>query len=198
VKVGGSLYDHPRLGPGLRAFVGSLAPSPVLLVPGGGAFAEVVRKLDAVHGLGEEAAHWLALRSMAVGGEFLRRITNPSPNPLPEAERGPSPPSLAGKGDGGLGHVHVLDSFEFEPLPHSWSVTSDSIAARAAVVSGAERLILLKSVDIPAGMAWDEAVGKGWVDPHFPRVVAEARFPIEAINFRRRLDDFAPPSTRVL
>ena len=29
VKVGGSLYDHPRLGPGLRACLDSLAPEAV-------------------------------------------------------------------------------------------------------------------------------------------------------------------------
>ena len=44
VKVGGSLFDHPNLGFGLRAFLRSLTPSRVLLVPGGGAVAEAVRQ----------------------------------------------------------------------------------------------------------------------------------------------------------
>ncbi|HEY1188734.1 MAG TPA: hypothetical protein VGE74_13855, partial [Gemmata sp.] len=57
VKVGGSLYDSPALGPALRAFVASLAPAEVLLVPGGGAAADAVRALDRTHALGEEAAH---------------------------------------------------------------------------------------------------------------------------------------------
>ena len=42
VKVGGSLFDHPRLASGLRAYLHSLAPQEVLLVPGGGPFAEAV------------------------------------------------------------------------------------------------------------------------------------------------------------
>src|SRR5262249_46902670 len=133
VKVGGSLYDHPRLGPGLRAFLETL-PGPVLLVPGGGPFADAVRQLDAVHRLGEEAAHWLALRSLDAAAEFLKRL------PLPFGSR-----------------LNVLDAFAFAveddsrpgALPHSWAVTSDSIAARAAVVYRADRLILLKSIDIP-------------------------------------------------
>src|SRR5689334_11330827 len=75
VKVGGSLFDHPALGPGLRDFLQTLAPREVLLVPGGGPVADAVRKLDRTHELGEEAAHWLALRSLGVTAELLRSLT---------------------------------------------------------------------------------------------------------------------------
>src|SRR5439155_895308 len=85
VKVGGSLFDHPNLGPALREFVESLAPAEVLLVPGGGPVADAVRELDRVHGLGEEAAHWLALRALGVTRELLRRLIEephpPTPSP---------------------------------------------------------------------------------------------------------------------
>ena len=172
VKVGGSLFDHPRLGPGLRAYLDSL-DSPVLLVAGGGDFADAVRKLDAIHHLGEEQAHWLALRSMDLSAAVLRSFA------LRSASR-----------------LNVLDAFAFAvedesrpgALPHSWAVTSDSIAARAAVVFGASRLVLLKSIDLPPGTPWEVAAANGWVDPHFPAVVAGAPFSIEVVNFRRRLD----------
>jgi aspartokinase-like uncharacterized kinase len=172
VKVGGSLFDHPRLGPGLRAYLDTLA-APVLLVPGGGPVADAVRQLDAVHRLGEEAAHWLALRSLDVAAELLRHLA------LPFGSR-----------------LTVLDCHAFATedesrpgaLPHSWAVTTDSIAARAAVVFGASRLILLKSIDIPPGTPWDEVAARGWVDPHFPKVVAAHDLRVEAVNFRRWLD----------
>jgi len=80
------------------------------------------------------------------------------------------------------------DESRLGPLPHSWAVTSDSIAARAAVVHGAERLVLLKSVDVPPGTSWEAAAARGWVDPHFPHVVVGAPFPVEVVNFRRVLD----------
>jgi 5-(aminomethyl)-3-furanmethanol phosphate kinase len=67
-------------------------------------------------------------------------------------------------------------------------VTSDSIAARAAVVYEAERLVLLKSVDVPAGTTWEVAAERGWVDRHFPQVVAELACPVEVVNFRRVLE----------
>ncbi|MCE9561118.1 MAG: uridylate kinase [Planctomycetes bacterium] len=171
VKVGGSLFDHPRFVPALRGYLDSLAPADVLLVPGGGEVVDAVRKLDAIHGLGEEASHWLAIRGMDLTGEFLRHT-------LPCGSR-----------------LRILDCFAFAKddatLPHSWEVTSDSIAARVAIVHGAERLVLLKSVDVPAGMSWDEAAEREWVDPHFPRIVAGATFMIEVVNFRRALDAVA-------
>ena len=164
VKVGGSLFDHPRLGPGLRAYLDSLAPAEVVLVPGGGDIVEAVRKLDRIHGLGEESSHELALRAMEITGEFLERLL------------GDASPRITIRG------------LDLGALPHSWDVTADSIAARVAVVRGAERLVLLKSVDVPAGTPWEEATARGWVDPHFPRVVADAAFPVEVVNFRRVLD----------
>jgi len=172
VKVGGSLFDHPRLGPGLREYLDSLAPAEVLLVPGGGEVAEAVRKLDRVHGLGEEVSHGLALWALGVSSEFLYHSV------------------ACGS------RVSVLNCYEFAredesrpgKLPHSWDVTSDSIAARAAVVLEAERLVLLKSVDIPPGTPWAAAAERGWVDHHFPQVVAGAAFVIEVVNFRRVLD----------
>ncbi len=174
VKVGGSLFDHPRLVPGLLAYLDALAPSEVLLVPGGGDVVDAVRKLDAIHALGEEASHWLALRGMDVTGEFLRHA-------LRSASR-----------------VRVLDCLAFthadDLLPHSWDVTSDSIAARVAVIHTAERLVLLKSVDVPAETSWETAAEDGWVDPYFPQVVAEAAFPIQVVNFRRVLDEVVIPA----
>ncbi len=180
VKVGGSLFDSPTLGEALRAFVESLAPAEVLLVPGGGPVADAVRELDRTHGLGEEAAHWLALRALGVTKAFLelvaKRPTPPSPFPL-------------GRG------VGVLDPFTFAledearpgSLPHTWSVTTDSIAARVAVVFRAERLVLLKSVDITPGTPWEEAAAFGWVDTHFPQIAATLACPVEVVNFRLRL-----------
>jgi aspartokinase-like uncharacterized kinase len=186
IKVGGSLYDHPHLIPGLLLWMNfpTMDGWPYLLVPGGGTAADAVRAWDRVHQLGEDTAHWLALRAMSLtAGMFHRKlasvvVSHPLENPLLIG------PPLA---------VRVLDAFAFcqadDALPHSWDVTSDSIAARAATVARAERLILLKAIDIPPGTDWETATANGWVDPYFPTAVAGASFPIEAVNFRRWLDE---------
>ena len=175
VKVGGSLYDHPHLGPGLRRFLGELPADKVLVVAGGGPFADAVRELDRVHRLGESASHHLALRVLASAAGFLAHLVGetlrvrflPAEQFLSEREQ--------------RGH----------PVPHTWAVTTDSIAALAAKVANA-RLILLKSLDIPPGTPWPEAAARGWVDDYFPSAVADAAFPIEAVNFRRWLDERFP------
>jgi aspartokinase-like uncharacterized kinase len=176
VKVGGSLFDWPGLGPALRAFVAALAPARVLLVPGGGDFADAVRKLHPVHGLTEDQSHWLALESLWASAGLLRAF-------IPGAEYDAHPAVRIRV------PVTVLDAHMFcrcaaPDLPHSWEVTSDSIAARAAAVWGADRLVLLKSIDVPPGTPWDEAAARGWVDPYFPRALAGFAGTAEAVNLR--------------
>ncbi len=167
VKLGGSLYDHPSLRVGLNRWLESI-PSPVLLVAGGGAFADSVRALDRLHDIGAEAAHRVAIRSMAIAAELLK--------------------SLIQKED-----LIQFDVFNFcledDQLPHSWDVTSDSIALRIAIVKGAEKLILLKSQDRPAG-TWELLAELGYVDRHFPILAQTTDVPIEVMNFRRYLDAY--------
>lgn len=177
VKVGGSLYDWPGLGPALRAFVAALHPAPVLLVPGGGDFADAVRKLHAVHGFTEEQSHWLALESLWAPAGFLQRLLDI--NDL----------QVAFPAAGSWGRIVVLDAHGFchfgaPDLPHSWEVTTDSIAARAAVVWQADRLILLKSIDVPPDVPWDDAAARGWVDGYFTRALAGFTGRVEAVNLR--------------
>ena len=50
---------------------------------------------------------------------------------------------------------------------------------------GARRLILLKSVTVPAALSWEEAARQGVVDPYFPRVLRDApQLEVRVVNFR--------------
>ncbi len=183
VKVGGSLFDLPDLSERLRRFLAGVGTSAVLLVPGGGITADAVRQLDRVHGLGEEASHWLALRAMSVNAHFLARL-------LPETEVIGGWQACPPLWD--AGRVPILDAYEFaradegEPgcLPHRWDVTSDSVAARAAVVGGARWLVLLKSVTLPERVDWNEAGERGWVDAFFANALCGTSLEVRAVNLR--------------
>lgn len=173
-KVGGSLFDLPDVRERVRRWLVTVNES-VLLVPGGGTGADVIRRLDRVHGIGEEQAHWLALRVLTVNAHFLAALLD-----APVVSAPSHPPPLA-----------VLDPHAFclgdercaVALPHSWQVTSDSIAARVAERSSA-RLVLLKSIDLPAGISWETAARGGFVDDMFAGVVARAGLPVEWVNLR--------------
>jgi len=159
-KVGGSLFDWPGLGPALNAWIEAQS-QPVLLFPGGGKFVEVLREFDAIHGLGEEASHWLALTALTLAAEFISKITDND----------------------------VVDPYPFFrelswSIPHSWNVTSDSLALRLAQEEKASELVLLKSIDVPANAPWAEAAVRGWVDVYFPELVASAGVPVRIVNLR--------------
>ena len=74
VKVGGSLLNLPDLRARLGAFLATLPLASVVLLPGGGRAADVVRDLDHCHELGDERAHWLALAALGLNAHFLEAI----------------------------------------------------------------------------------------------------------------------------
>ncbi len=188
VKVGGSLYDVPDLGPRLRAGLARLESSAVLLVPGGGPTADVIRRLDQQHRLGEEASHWLALQALSLNAAFLARLF-----PFPVISQ---PEHLDGPG--------ILDPFQFVQedegrpgsLPHCWEVTSDAVAVRAAAVFHARRLLLLKAVTIPPSLSWEAASREGYVDAYFPTALQSAPgLEVRAVNFKS--GEWLSPGTAV-
>jgi aspartokinase-like uncharacterized kinase len=138
VKVGGGLLRAEGLD-GLRrgcAEVVAMAQRrPVLVVPGGGPFADAVRAVDAEVGLADDVAHVLALRAMDQLGVLLHGL-------LPAAE-----PLSGLVAPDALGLLLVSPAFEDRPeVPRSWAVTSDSLAVLAAATIGAPEAVLLKPV----------------------------------------------------
>ena len=195
IKVGGSLFDEPELIPTLHRFLASFRFP--ILVPGGGPPADLIRNVDKTHGLGAESAHWLAIRAMKLNGRWLGTLLNGSKEQQKSTgpRCGEMPHDLAAcQQELNAGHVPVIDAWAFcradegqaGALPHDWSVTSDSIAARVAERFRAEDLWLLKSADATPGMTLREAALQGLVDSTVP-VIA-----------RRRLAAGAPLCVRVL
>ena len=175
VKVGGSLFDHPELAATLAVWLKIQAETKILLVAGGGRFADAVREMDRIHKLGEDASHWAALASLAAPAAVLKAILMPY-NLTKSLEF--------------IDCLAFARSDDDNPLslPHSWRVTTDSLAARIAMVHGCQRLVLLKSINITEGTSWEVAAKSGWVDEYFPTIAKCATFPIETVNFRARLD----------
>jgi aspartokinase-like uncharacterized kinase len=139
VKIGGGLLRARGLA-GLRTACDDVAAQareqPVLVVPGGGPFADAVRAVDRDGELGDRLAHRLALAAMDQLGTVLAEL-------LPGAE-----PIADLRAPAGLGLLLAASAFTDRPeVPETWAVTSDSLAVLAAGAIGADQTILLKPVD---------------------------------------------------
>ncbi len=125
VKVGGSLYNRiPDLVPILIA-----SKRPLLIIPGGGPFADLVRQVQ----VNNDAAHWMAVAAMEQYGWFISSFG------ILTTDKISVPPTTS-----------VLLPYRYfrltDVLPHTWDVTSDTIAGSVAAALHVD-LVLLKSVD---------------------------------------------------
>ena len=140
VKIGGGLLEHEGcLDAVLNAVAGIARGEPLLVVPGGGPFADAVREQDARSQLSGDAAHWMAVLAM---DQYAHLIVSRLPNGVLVSDAEET--AVAHR----AGQIPVLAPFSWlrraDPLPHSWQVTSDSIAAWIAGAIGARRLVLVK------------------------------------------------------
>jgi probable H4MPT-linked C1 transfer pathway protein len=183
VKVGGSLFDVPDLGGKLSRWLKALPTRRVLLIPGGGAAVDTLRRLQPLQSLSDQSAHELALEGMGYQARLLARL-------LPESViirglkdtdwawcSGRWPILLLGQPE------YALEFPSLGELPASWAATSDSIAAVIAIDLRADKLILLKSRGARPGMNWEEHAADGLVDEWFPKLAGNIAA-IEAIDFR--------------
>jgi len=142
LKVGGSL----NRGAGLAALCREIARLSknfrLLIVPGGGEFADRVREAYRRYNLDETAAHCMALLAMDQYGYLLGSLIEGSSltADLLSACRA----SESGRAAVLLPSALIIRT---DSLPHSWQVTSDAIAAWVAREAQSSRLILLKDVD---------------------------------------------------
>jgi aspartokinase-like uncharacterized kinase len=161
LKVGGSLSHRPRALRRLMTSLEALArrPRTLVIVPGGGRFADAVRRADRRFGLGPSSAHWMAILAMDQLALMMCDLAR-------SAALVRNPREIR------AGRLNVLAPsawlIETDPLPHSWDVTSDSIAAWVARALDARRLILVKSADTPARTLTAGQLGD-LVDPYFAR-----------------------------
>jgi aspartokinase-like uncharacterized kinase len=174
IKVGGSLGRSPAL-PALLSRVAALARRRrLLIVPGGGVFADTVLDEMRRHRLDEATAHRMALLAMDQFGLVLEALC-PGSKAVADLR--------AARRLAADGRVPILlparlleDEAELE---RSFRLTSDSIAALLAGRIGAARLILLKSVDGPGrpitGRREAGLLGRrGLVDPLFAAFLPRA------------------------
>jgi aspartokinase-like uncharacterized kinase len=189
VKLGGShaFSEH------LAGWVAAIADCAghVVVVPGGGPFADAVRDAQPKIGFGDDAAHHMALLAMEQYGCALASLNGTfvladSPAAIRQALAAtqvpvwmPSRMALA------------------EDIPASWDITSDSLAAWLAGRIGARQLLLVKHVSLgaatvsspeatasspEAAVSSPELIARGIVDQAFSEFLNAAKVPAAVLG----------------
>ena len=186
IKIGGSLSRGTGL-PSLCREISRLGEiHSLLVVPGGGKFADQVRDAYRQYHISETAAHRMALLAMDQYGYVLNKLVKDSymicdPAAVHETAE--------------TRRTAILLPSEFivrsDPLPNSWQVTSDTIAAWIAQAVSCPRLVLLKDVDglmtagneLISNMSVEKLAGhSGGVDEYLFHFLSSARLETWVIN----------------
>jgi aspartokinase-like uncharacterized kinase len=186
VKVGGSLYNQiPNLIPILKG-----SKRPLFIIPGGGPFADIVRQCN----IDNDSAHWMAIAAMEQYGLFISSFgiltTDQMAEPLKTTVFLP------------YRCLRLTDA-----LPHTWDVTSDTIAAWVAGALGFD-LLVLKSIDgiCINGILQQQVTGpveSDVVDPFFITFVIKNSVNTTIINgsHKNRVEDYlkgvSVPGTKI-
>ncbi|MGH6861442.1 MAG: dihydroneopterin aldolase [Phyllobacterium sp.] len=140
VKLGGSMAGHPDM----QRWIDVLASAgfPVIIVPGGGPFAEQVRAAQEPMSYSDEAAHAMAILAM---DQFGIAVAERNPHLRTARTRGHIETLL----DEGFVAVWLPSSMTLgaPDIPCSWEVTSDSLSAWLARQLDADDLLLVKRTD---------------------------------------------------
>ncbi len=171
VKLGGSLADTVDL----QAWLGVLAcfgGGRVIIVPGGGPFANQVRRSQELWGFDDQAAHRMALLAMEQYGLMMIGIR-------PDLKTAATVAELQDVLDRAGVAVWLPSRMTAgnEEIPATWDLTADSLAAWLANTVKASMLLLVKSA--PTAESEISAIklsGRGWVDPIFPLMTAQSGY----------------------
>jgi aspartokinase-like uncharacterized kinase len=167
LKLGGSLAESGRL----RALLAIIrrARRAVVVVPGGGPFADAVRETQSVLRFSDEAAHEMALLAMHQMAQAMAAIEPRlvAADTLVGIERAWHRrripiwlPARLCAGD--------------RRIPRNWTITSDGLAARLAERLADVELVLVKSRSVRRTASAKTLARQGIVDPVFPVIVERA------------------------
>jgi aspartokinase-like uncharacterized kinase len=162
VKLGGSHALSPLLRPWLRAIAADAGK--LVLVPGGGPFADAVRSAQPVMGFDDRAAHAMALLAMT---QCAMALASMEPSLVVAADAAAIARALTAM------RVPVWSPWpmvcDVPDIAESWDVTSDSLALWLAARLRARRVVVIKHRAVPIGAELLALAEAGVVDRAFPR-----------------------------
>jgi aspartokinase-like uncharacterized kinase len=176
VKIGGSLSHDPLLREWLTQ-LWELGGGRVVIVPGGGDFADKVRQYQSEWRFDDLAAHNMCLLAMTQYAILMQGV-------LPELMLAANEDRIRRALREGRVAVWVPTGL-MRDTPDSmtnWDTTSDSLAAWLSTTLNAERLMVVKSCPVDTGAPLETLAAAGVLDSGFVDYVSEANYVVELFN----------------
>ena len=177
IKLGGSLSQADALLHCINRIEQHYQNRMVVIVPGGGVFAEQVRVAQARFQFDDYTAHCMALLAMQQTALLIKGLMNDvqiahSVHDL--KTQLPSQKTLIWSPE-----VVELDR---AGVPATWAITSDSLAAWLAKTLQAKELILVKSAHINPHLSLQQLAKQHIIDQGFCEMISGVTFKIRILN----------------
>jgi aspartokinase-like uncharacterized kinase len=173
IKLGGSLAQSGALINCLNKIEHRYQGRAVIIVPGGGVFADQVRLAQQQWQFDEVTAHHMAILAMQQMALMFKGLV-------------PQWPIVSSLSD--IQQQKILiwspNSAELDQsgVPATWDISSDSLAAWLAKQLSAKELILVKSADIDPQASLEQLAAQQIVDQGFCKQVQDGLFKIRVVN----------------
>ncbi|MDD5578811.1 MAG: uridylate kinase [Methylobacter sp.] len=177
IKLGGSLSESDALLECLNRVEQKYQGRAVVIVPGGGAFAEQVRMAQQHWQFDDKTAHHMAILAMQQMALLFKGLK-------PDFSIAGSLSDIREQ----LSHQRVViwspDSVQLDHagIQATWNITSDSLSAWLAKALSADELILVKSANVDANLSFSQLAEQNIIDSAFCDFAAQADFNIAIIN----------------
>jgi len=144
-KIGGKIFEnHENLENTLNQFKTLLFEKKVIdkliIIPGGGSYANFIRVIDRKLNIGDDLSHWMAIFAMNCNGIAISQEYK-------EIKRIKDIDELKESNESILIFLPFDFLYQLDELPHSWSVTSDSLAIYIASILKLNHCFLIKDID---------------------------------------------------
>ena len=171
IKLGGSLIKNAQIHTCLSII--QKWPSPTIIVPGGGVFADSVRNCQAEWQFDDSIAHRMAILAMQQSALLIHSLS-------PDFALLDSVSKLELISTNCIWSPQCRD-LDQGGIPHSWDISSDSLAAWIARRWQADLLILVKSAVFDRSASITELQAQGILDAAFHQYVEQGNLQIKII-----------------
>lgn len=171
IKLGGSLAASGTLLSCLNTIENRYKNNTIVIVPGGGSFANQIRQSQKYWQFDDKIAHQMAILAMQQMALLFKGLKN-------TFVISPSVADIQQHGKGVMIWSPNIVELDNAGIAANWDITSDSLSAWLAQQLSASELILIKSALIDSALSIPELAALNIVDTAFDQFTQHATFKV--------------------